>query len=236
MKTSTIFFLFSILIIFTNCKKHKENHDIPKTSDESLVAHFTFNGNARDSSIYLNHGIIYGATLINDSLGNLNNAYSFNGTDNYINVPTSPSLNTGNAITISAWIKPISTSGQYIVSKAASSGGGGPYSLDIYPGSIRFMLDLNNLQVILNGAHSIKQNVWQHISATYDGSVMKVYYNGQLDGSTLASGTIDSSTGTLQIATYIWGQTFFNGTIDNIRIYKRALTSSEVLELYNGYK
>ena len=57
-----------------------------------LMAWYKFNGNASDSSGNGNHGTVNGATLTSDRFGNANKAYYFNGVDNYIIVPASPSI------------------------------------------------------------------------------------------------------------------------------------------------
>jgi hypothetical protein len=70
-----------------------------------LVAYYPFNGDAKDLSGNGNHPIFNNATLTIDRAGNSNSAYSFNGTDSYIRVPNSPSLNPAYQISICAWVK-----------------------------------------------------------------------------------------------------------------------------------
>ncbi len=154
-------------------------------------------------------------------------------------MPAHPSLNVEQEITITAWIKPISTRGQYIVHKAATTGGGGPYSLDIYPGTIRVLLyGVNGNYLELSGTRPIQKDLWQHIAMTYDGKITRLYYNGQPDGSAVTTGRIATSNKGLEIGTYLWGQPtpYYEGTIDNVRIYKRALDASEIVSLFEEYR
>jgi len=73
--------------------------------NDGLVAYYPFNGNVNDESGNGNNGIVYGATLTNDRLGNPNSAYSFDGINDYISVPDSYSLRSPTeAVSISAWI------------------------------------------------------------------------------------------------------------------------------------
>ena len=74
--------------------------------NNGLVAYYPFNGNANDASGNGNNAIFNNATLTLDYYGKPNSAYHFNGVDNYIEIPNSNSLNTGNAISICAWVKP----------------------------------------------------------------------------------------------------------------------------------
>ena len=72
---------------------------------DGLMAYYAFNGNANDESGNGNNGTVNGATLTTDRLGNANNAYSFDGEDDYIKVPNSPSIDVaGNTISITAWV------------------------------------------------------------------------------------------------------------------------------------
>ena len=74
----------------------------------SLVAYYPFNGNANDESGNGNNGTNYGATPTIDRFGNANTAYSFNGTSNYIQIPTSTSFQSINSeVTISSWVKKV---------------------------------------------------------------------------------------------------------------------------------
>jgi hypothetical protein len=76
--------------------------------------------------------------------------------------------------------------------------------------------------------------VWTHLAATYDGRILRVYVNGTQVGSiTTSGGNLGTSTGALRIGgNTIWGE-FFNGTIDDVRIYNRALSAAEINNLKN---
>ncbi len=71
------------------------------------MAYYPFNGNADDESGNENHGTVYGATLTEDRFGNADSAYYFDGTNDYIEIP---SVNPTSAITVSAWVKSVSSS------------------------------------------------------------------------------------------------------------------------------
>ena len=71
-------------------------------------------------------------------------------------------------------------------------------------------------------------NAWTHLAATYDGATLRLYVNGAQVGSKAVSGAIATSTGPLRIGgDSIWGE-YFSGLLDDVRVYKRALSASEI--------
>src|SRR3989454_6629136 len=69
-------------------------------------------------------------------------------------------------------------------------------------------------------------NAWTHLAVTYDGTTLSLFRNGVLVASRPASGAVPSSTATLQIGASQFGE-YFNGLIDEVRLYDRALRSEE---------
>ncbi|MFC1820224.1 LamG-like jellyroll fold domain-containing protein [Thermodesulfobacteriota bacterium] len=171
-----------------------------QNNDPSLMAHYPFDGNANDASTQGNNPTAVNATLTTDRRGNTDTAYDFNGVDNSIIVPDSSSLDITNAITLAAWIRPRQANGSYVVQKPADAGGA-VYSLDIYPGTVRAVLDVPQV----NGTSAIQANQWQHIAMTYDGTTVTVYYNGVAENSTAYAGPIPTSNGDLEIGLYSGG-------------------------------
>ncbi|MFC1534682.1 LamG-like jellyroll fold domain-containing protein, partial [Thermodesulfobacteriota bacterium] len=197
--------------------------------DQALVAHYPFDGDANDASTQGNNPTTVNATLTTNRRGNTDTTYDFNGVDNSIVVPDSPSLDITDAITLAAWIRPRQANGSYVVLKRTDNGGG-VYSLDIYPGSVRAVLD-NVPQV--NGTSAIQANQWQHIAMTWDGTTVTVYYNGVAENNTAYAGPIPTSNGDLEIGVYSGGAPipYFDGAIDDVRIYNRALSNTEIQSL-----
>lgn len=231
-----------LLFSLAACKKDST----PSTTDKTLVAYYTFTGNCTDLSDYANNGTVVGATLTTDSLGKANAAYSFDG-NSYILIPNKDVLNiTTNKLTLSAWIKPSTLGNQYVIHKSKNVdamgeplGGGGPFSLDFYTGKTRALLidSLSNATQI-DGTTTIKANVWQHIALTWDGSTANVYYNGVLEGSKAFAGPLWLTTGNVYLGAYKWvfPNATFKGSMDNVRIYNRALSTTEIQDLYNNFK
>ena len=81
---------------------------------------------------------------------------------------------------------------------------------------------------MLYGSAALPINAWSHIAATYDGATLRLYLNGTLVSSQARTGAIATSTNPLQIGgDSIYGQ-FFQGAIDEVRIYNRALAQAEI--------
>ena len=82
---------------------------------------------------------------------------------------------------------------------------------------------------------STSQNTWYHLVGTYDGTDAKLYINGEVKGTAIGSGNIRVSTTNVYIGQWGDGTARFNGLIDEVRIYNRALTAAEISDLYNNY-
>ena len=239
-----IVIFLGILTLLTHCKKDSPSE--PEKPYLDPVAYYTFNGNADDQTKYKNHGTVFKAKLTADSLGTINTAYYFD--SSYIEIPDHESLDfTTNKFSVTAWIKPVDTSYAYIVGKAAfvnSQGqltqGGGPFSLDIFPGQARALIHKSGMKnpLELIGTTNIKKNVWQHIAVTWDGKKANLYYNGKIEATGDFDYPIDLTNGNLYIGAYKWAypQASFKGSIDNVRIYNRFLTTEEIQDIFNNYK
>ncbi|MBC7862405.1 MAG: T9SS type A sorting domain-containing protein [Bacteroidia bacterium] len=199
-------------------------------SNNNLVMYFPFS-NASTSDLSgnnLNMGTVLGVTGTNDKDNNFNQALSFNGTSSQCNVVSNPLMySNGNQLTISVWINPTTNNDQRIVEK------NGSYYLDIYTGTIRFIL---NGGTTLLSSYFPTVGIWQHIVATYDGTAMKVYADGLLVSTNAVPGVnITVNTNQFLFGIAQGGTPYrFGGAMDEFRFYKRALTAQEVLALYNS--
>lgn len=208
---------------------------------QGLVAYYPFKGNANDYSSYGNHGTVFGASLTTDRKGNENNAYNFNGIDNYIYIPNSNSINPSSSLSISFWIM---TDSEYqdnkgILGKWNSDENSTPnneqYAVVLY-GNLRFYLKtIGNNQSYVSEGESIHNNgSWNHYLCSWDGNTMKLFVNNELIQSVSYSGTIPNIDQPLEIGRYSSvSNCFFNGNIDDVRIYNRALNESEIESLFN---
>jgi hypothetical protein len=213
---------------------------IPSWLTNGLVGYWPLNGNANDESGNGNNGIVNGATLTTDRFGNNWKAYNFDGLNNVINIPTNQTLVIQNNITISAWIK------RKNPSNLLPEGIFGPATyLPTTPG---YYLRIINKKVDLGislpytegfSATTIDSSHWYNVVGVYNNNSIKIYISGVMDNETFAGpDLLDnwSSTNFLTIGREKdYGTPInlhsFDGSLDDIRIYNRALSASEVLYL-----
>ncbi|MFA5764038.1 MAG: LamG-like jellyroll fold domain-containing protein [Candidatus Paceibacterota bacterium] len=152
---------------------------------------------------------------------NSKGAYSFNGTSNYITIPT---ISISNNITVSAWIyssnfnqngfvvfkEPVNSQWALFFESPYFEWRGVTASLTCSPPS---------------------NNTWHHIVGTQSGTLAELYIDGTRCNSSGAITTIGNGTGNIYIGAYTGGY-FFSGLIDQVRIYSSALSSSEIQKLY----
>jgi hypothetical protein len=200
---------------------------------DGLVAYYPFNGNAIDQSGQGNNGVVFGAVLTNDMKGNSDSAYNFTGIgSSYISVSNSPSLNISNTITLTLWVR---TAGGGYAQPRILSKGPPCYELLFSDTSSAPSLGftVQNLASIFTAPIQLNQNEWIFVAGTYDGQSMRIYTNGIIAGQTNVSGSIATNNEALAIGENLDDSSdFFDGAIDNIRIYNRALSSSEVQQIY----
>ena len=208
-----------------------------------LVARYDFTGNANDLSGNPNNGTVNGATLTSDRFGNANNAYAFNGTTSYIDVPNSSSLQfANNIISISFWANinsvPTGTNDGIILSKQSGSGTT-QQGFNVFDNASQTvgLRVANGTNVGIADDSNVSLNQYHHLVYVYDNGTGTSYLDGILTGTiTGQTGTIDTNTMDLLIGKANWTNVNapnFNGKLDDIRIYNRALSYCDVNTLYN---
>ena len=195
-----------------------------------LVAAYNFNAgsgaNLADVSGNGNNGTITGATWTTS--GKYGGALVFNGTNALVTVNDSASLHLTTAMTLEAWVNPSAVSSAWtdVIYK-----GNDNYFLeatDYASGVPAAGATLGSADVFTPGMSVLKSNTWTFLTETYNGSALDLYVNGTLVSSLAQTGNIATSTDPLQIGgDSIYGQ-YFQGMIDNVRIYNTALTASQI--------
>jgi hypothetical protein len=186
----------------------------------NLLAEWHFDGDANDSSGNGNNGTIYGAIFTSGINGQ---GLSFDGVDDYVNVPDSPTLNPEH-ITISAWILPYKN-GDYssIVNKYHADG----YFLRIGQG---FQVDFSATGTAWSP--ELVEGKWTYIVGSYDGTRVSIYVDGILKHShTWVSPRLRNVARSLTIGSFPGGM-YFKGKIDEIKMYDYGLSDSEILSNY----
>jgi hypothetical protein len=172
-----------------------------------------------------------GATYSEDVPTGGEHALSLNGTDAYVSVANSTSLNITGALTVEAWVKYTSNSNyQNIVAKECyGTTGCGGYALQITnTGKPRMIVYRGGSSfTAVSGATTITQGVWHHVAGVFDGSEIRVYLDGVEDGSGTSQAPV-SGTASLSIGRRSsTSQYYFNGLIDEVRVSAAALYDSD---------
>ncbi len=213
--------------------------DPQSNPEDGLVAYFPFNGNAKDESGTGNNGIVYGATLTRDRKGNPSSAYHFDG-DDYIEVPYDTTLDCENAVTLSLWSKSDLTSDVYRDDgMMAQIGRGSEYSYDILfqyetrQMLARFRNHWTTTKNLDGGLHSPIpfDTSWHFYAITFDGDSLLFYVDNDWVGSIVAFPGEISNTPFRIGAESKSLSGFFHGTIDEVRVYNRALSAEEIMAL-----
>lgn len=224
--------------------------------NKGLKAYYPFNGNANDVSGNNNNPSFNNATLTTDYYGKPNSAYYFNGVDNYMRIPNSATINTTGPISICAWIKPVGfykgkCHGNRIIMKGDADYLTGNYFLtyddNLYTsGQNCFTSTVDTIHQTLyapstgvlpqNDTPYIQMNVWSSLVYTYDGDRAKLYINCKLVldypvKNLTFTNSYDLFFGKMNNAQYPY---WFNGVLDEVRIYDRPLDESEVQEYSFG--
>ena len=157
---------------------------------------------------------------------------SFDGNNDWITVNDANALDLTTGMTLMAWVKPAATNqdGRTVLIKERPNGlAYGLYAADgaNRPPAGYINRSGRNRAVVGNSALPI--NVWTHLAATYDGSVMRLFVNGTQVASRNQTGAITTSSGALRIGgNSVWGD-YFAGLIDEVRIYNRASAPGQIV-------
>lgn len=162
-------------------------------------------------------------------------ALKLNGTSQYATVPDNNSLDMTTAITMAAWVKPekIGTT-QNIIKKTIGTTTANGYELSLGSGGKVFVRLNGNATYRIDSSTSYPTTgtEWMHVAATYDGTNIKLYIDGVLEGTkpgvTIGTNATNLGIGAEPASTVI---NFYQGTMDDVRIYNRALSLSEIQTL-----
>jgi gliding motility-associated-like protein len=218
---------------------------IAQIPTNGLLNFYPFNGNANDESGNGNNGTVHGATLTTDRCGRSDSAYYFNGTDSYINIPIAGL--TINQYTYALWALLISypiADGDRETCISIGSLSGDQYinygyfytSLNVYNGWGCGGYNIGSRQFGMAQGITPEINQWYFLVATREANKMKLYINGILVATDSLPGIIHPYYGIGPIKAFI-GERFnftlpFHGKIDDIILYNRPLTETEILNLY----
>ena len=212
-------------------------------NNPELIAHYKFENNLKDSSGKSNDAQRHNIGFLTGVSGY---AGSFNGENSYVSLPNTDDFSIQEEITISSWIYPTTKEIGTIVAK------NGPYYLGygnsqlgkqkrkvgagIYS-TTNLTTNSDGGWLWLSGKNEIPLNKWSYVTMSYDGKTLKVYYNAKLENSTHKPGTMIKTGDTPKIGYGTPGfNQYFQGLIDDVKIWNYALTEQEIKSEYEKNK
>ncbi len=200
----------------------------------SPSAHWQFENDTLDYSGNVNDGTLFGnSTFATESLGLAGWSLNFDGSGDYVRVSDSTTLDISGNVTISTWVSLNEQTNDFraIVKKDAA------YSLEKNHNNLpRFTIwsGGESTPVVL-GTTALQVGKWYHIVGTYDGSYLRMYVNGVLEGTTARSGAITTNNIDLYIGSKSGTSQFINATLDDVMIYNRSLSAQEIQSVSSGW-
>jgi len=216
-------------------------HSVEPSTESDLVGYWKLDEGtgttAYDSSEYGNDG-----TLINGPLwvdGKYGKALSFDGVNDYVEIPHSTSLNIANEITVEAWVKPHYTDYGGISTRVIVGKHGGWHNrgwsigakhLDLQ--DVRFHWQAETDNYLDTSTNPLSTGVWTYVVGVANGTHIKIYINGELSALKANAESVDYNYPVEIGRNGVSSGSFFKGIIDEVRIYNRALTEEEIREHY----
>ncbi len=238
--------LFVLLILIVATSYAQVPSYVPTNG---LVAYYPFNGNANDASGNGNNGTVNGATLTTDRFGNINSTYLFKNKTDFIDLTGKNIAGVGNSQrSIFIWVK-TNDSTQYMrLISTGTSAAGQAFNIILMYNGVPVVMGYHPSDYLPNTGLHIADNQWHQVGVTYDGAFIKIYVDGVLQNSSnqfLTTGLVPG--GIISYNTSGNNNYFgapndpglsninrFTGSLDDIAIYNRALSATEIQNLYNS--
>ena len=205
---------------------------VPVPGSPASLVRYRFEGNVQDSSGNGYHGTATALTYVTGKVGA--QAAQFNGTSSYVSIPRSVT----DDFTVAMWVKTTDTAGtagaQWWSGKGLVDGevggGGADWGTAIVNGKFVLGVGSTSGDTTIASSVNINDGAWHHVAATRNNTsgAMAVYVDGVLRGS--GTGATGSRTfpPSLRIGSLQTGGNFLNGTLDDVRLYDRILTATEI--------
>ena len=206
---------------------------------QGLIAYYSFNGDANDTSGNQHNGITLGASLTDDRLGNPESAYLFDGVDDHITVLNAPELQAGlKPLSVTLWFNSHDLKWDPLVSKFLNNSSK-DWGIRIREGYLEFGSENGTSAfadyVCRQASKTIQPVQWYFAAFVASEPTVSLYLNGEPVG--VCSDFVNKWVSTIadvEIGRDGYGKHYFRGIIDDVRIYNRVLTEQEITQLYNS--
>jgi len=207
-------------------------------SDDGLVSHYSFEGNARDSR-GANHGANNGASYVDGKIGQ---ALRFDGVDDFVEIPGGTSLDL-DRLSLSLWFNADHQTAGYLMNKGQNMGDDLSYRL--------YLVHMNsgNGEHVITGDNwtnengrvwtgsTYPRNEWNHVAFTYDCSDQILYLNREEVDRSMHGGMTRTTDTSLLFGCRLFGDqkiTHYDGLMDEVGIWDRGLSAAEVSQLWES--
>jgi hypothetical protein len=199
---------------------------------DNLVGYYPFNGNANDNSGYGRHGTVTGAVLATDRHGITDAAYSFAAAGDQISASAASGMNQNFSVT--AWVKLDGNLGGPILEYYAT--GEYVFQFEVDGENKLYLVDTDesNSETVNTGTTVLSLDQWYHVGLVKEGASVTFYIDGQVDSGLTSIATLRAGGSDINIGGA--GTEFFNGSVDDVRIYDITLLDAEILEIYDAEK
>jgi len=190
-------------------------------------------GTTVNNSVNSNNGTIAGATWSSGAISN--SGLSFDGVNDNVNIPNNSAFDIEQNITVMSWVKASENKTSRIIQKGDWDGWG--LYQDLWAGWKVSIYNQDNTGYSMDwGSGRPVLGQWYHLAYTYDGSILKLYVDGVLKNSLSISGKLKINTRPISFGSDNGNQKFFNGLIDEVYLYSRTLSATEIQNYYNQSK
>ncbi len=223
MNKLTFLLAMTALLFISSCKKDSDDNTINVPTD-GLVSYFKFDGNLKDEKGNTPEGSNNGsAPFVSGKVGQ---AISVNGIDQHIEFDRK-TFKDGNNISVALWFKKKTIDKLFLIVCDDFA-----ISMSDSPGVFQAGIAISVPGT--NSAHgNYTADVWTHFVGTYDGTDIKIYINGILQETKNHPGNITAYNRSLEIGRF--GSSYCSGSVDELLIYDKTLTQTEVNQLYGAY-
>ena len=216
------------------------DREINVTIAKDPVAYYPFNGNANDESGNQNNAVIYGAIPSTDRFGKLNSAYYFDGVDDQITASL-PQDYFSSDFTISAWVKFANFNTDYPAILQVGHGTIAFHGMGPVYGGLRQHIgfyqqdgkgNTGSRRGEMTSTGKLNTDTWYMLTVVRESLTYRFFINGALDNQKTEENIPTFTGNTVLLSAYDGADNRLNGVIDDVLIYARALTNSEIILLY----
>lgn len=216
--------------------------------EKGLITYFPFNENANDESQNNHNGVVNGASLTSDINDNPKSAYYFDGKDDYIQIKNHSDFNS-NEMTISLWFKKDkSTTGPSYMDRRVkglifmgrdTDGRNRRFDISLWQPKSPYYIQAstcNGIERSVGSIGDITDEKWYHVVFSFDNDSLQVYKNGERTGASKVKNGVAKIADDIvfgKVSMNSERNRYFDGKIDEVRIYNRVVSEEEVKMLFD---